>query len=534
MIVSTSTNPNADVAGTSIELREFSVRAGDRVLLEKVDARFDAGKITLVIGPSGAGKSVLMRVLAGLDDGDEISSSGDLNWKVDGHDNSMTKPRVGVVFQHFAIFDELSPRENVRFAADHRSSRSKRRNRKMNSDHLLGELGVPEHTKTAKLSGGQRQRLAIARTLAYDPEVILYDEPTSGLDPATASTVAELIRETQSAHQKTSVVVTHDYQSLVPIADCIYFFDPESRTLEKISPEDWRHLDSFLDAAKHSSNRETEPVAESTLKKSLSGVAGFLESTSHVGEQLLQLPLRLLPIWRNAKWGTRFVLHYLWLVAGPTAWLYMVIAGAIIGFVTTYFTFRFLPYPNYTKPLLIDELLASMGFSLYRILVPVMATVLIAARCGAAIASDVGGKMYGRQIDALRTFGVSPKQYLLTGVLYSLLIGAPLLTLIGYAAASLTSLVVFTSTHVELGATFWDYHFHRHLTQTGDFFYLGTDWLIVKTLCCALGIGSLAYYIGAAPKWSPRSVSSGITSTILWTTLYVLVVHFVFAFFEFD
>jgi ABC-type transporter Mla maintaining outer membrane lipid asymmetry permease subunit MlaE len=441
------------------------------------------------------------------------------------------------VFQHFAIFDELSPRENVRLAADHRSSRSQGRDRKQRAEQLLAELGVPQHTKTAKLSGGQRQRLAIARTLAHDPDVILYDEPTSGLDPATARQVAELIRDTQLVHRKTSVIVTHDYQSLVPIADCIYYFDPKLRTLREIPRQDWDRLDESLTAAHPGDSSAANSDANgsrSFRKRSLAWAGNLFETTSLCAEQLIQLPWRLLPLWQNTKWGMRFVLHYLWLVAGPTAWLYLAIAGAIIGFVTTYFTFRFLPYPNYTKPLLIDEILASMGFSLYRILVPVMASVLIAARCGAAVASDVGAKTYGRQMDALRTLGVSPKQYLLTAILYALLIGTPLLTLVGYATASLTSLIVFVSTHADLGANYWSYHFHRHLTQSGEWLYLGTDWLVAKALCCALGIGTLAYYIGAQPKWSPRAVSGGITATILWTTLYVLVVHFVFAFCEFD
>ena len=85
----------------------------------------------------------------------------------------------------------------------------------------------------------------------------------------------------------------------------------------------------------------------------------------------------------------------------------------IVGFTGTYFTFRFLPFRLYTQPLLIDELLASIGFALYRILVPVLATILIAARCGAAIAADVGVKQYGGQIDAMQTLGVKPRLYLL-------------------------------------------------------------------------------------------------------------------------
>ena len=77
-----------------------------------------------------------------------------------------------------------------------------------------------------------------------------------------------------------------------------------------------------------------------------------------------------------------------------------------------------------------------MGFALYRILVPILVTILIAARCGAAVASDVGGKRYGRQMDALKTLGVDPRRYLLTGILYAFLFGTPLLLAIGYLASA--------------------------------------------------------------------------------------------------
>ena len=94
-------------------------------------------------------------------------------------------------------------------------------------DRLLEELGVPTDVPTHALSGGQRQRLAIARTLAYDPDVVLYDEPTSGLDSATAAEVTRVIAATHAKHPCTSIVVTHDYESLSRIADAIYLIDPD-------------------------------------------------------------------------------------------------------------------------------------------------------------------------------------------------------------------------------------------------------------------------------------------------------------------
>ena len=97
-----------------------------------------------------------------------------------------------------------------------------------------------------RLSGGEQQRLAIARTLAYDPAVILYDEPTSGLDRATAERVARLIRSTQDHHPKTSIVVTHDFETLAPIADHVYLLDSSKKELREIPPEQWKDLGEMM------------------------------------------------------------------------------------------------------------------------------------------------------------------------------------------------------------------------------------------------------------------------------------------------
>jgi ABC-type transporter Mla maintaining outer membrane lipid asymmetry permease subunit MlaE len=372
--------------------------------------------------------------------------------------------------------------------------------------------------------------------LAYDPHVVLYDEPTSGLDSATAAEVTQVIESTHANHPCTSIIVTHDFEALSRIADAIYLIDPKSCALRLIERKDWSQLREILQQSGGASDEllqvETGRIPV-FLRKTGRKFGDYFTETSRVIEACLQTPWRLIPLWKSPLWGFRFFIHYLRAVASPSAWLYIAIAGAIIGFVSTYFTFRFLPNANYTKPLVIEDLLRSMGFALYRILVPILVTILIAARCGAAVASDVGGKRYGRQTDALRTLGVAPKRYLLTGILYAFLLGTPWLLAIGYASSALTSLVVFTATHADRGPWFWQLHFHRELVVPEKFLYAGTYWLLAKTELCAAGIAVIAYSRGARPKESSRAVSRGVTSTILWSTLYVLAVHFVFAFLEF-
>ncbi|HEX4149003.1 MAG TPA: ATP-binding cassette domain-containing protein, partial [Pirellulales bacterium] len=374
-------------SGVTIEFQGLTLVAGRRTLLDDAAARFEPGAITLVMGPSGAGKSLLLRVLAGLVDPGRgtIRVRGRLLF--DGREVPISAEgfgSVGVVFQNFALFDELSPADNVHFASAHRRHGPASDAQVRAGDlALLADLGVPLDVRTAHLSGGQRQRLAIARALAYDPQVILYDEPTSGLDPATAAEVARLIQATHSAHGKTSIIVTHDDRSLVPIADHVYLLDPTSQKLEPIERQVWPRIDQRFQplGADEPSPAPLPPAGQrvaARLQAAAKRAGDFLVGMSRFAEQAARLPMQLVPRWRSWRWGGRFLLHYLRLVADPSAWLYIAVAGAIAGYVATYFTFRFLPFHSYTEPLIIEDLLRALGFAIYRVFVPVLATLLIA------------------------------------------------------------------------------------------------------------------------------------------------------------
>ncbi|MGV3483500.1 MAG: ABC transporter permease [Planctomycetaceae bacterium] len=521
------TSPH-ESAPASLVLENLSVRVGPRELLRNISLTIPAGDLTVIIGGSGAGKSVLLRLIAGLvpRGSTAISTAGTI--RVSTADDGEPH-RVGIVFQSFALFDEWTAEDNVRFAIDHRQNRAQPPSR--TARDWLEDLRVDPRARPATMSGGQKQRLAIARTLAAEPSIVLYDEPTSGLDHATGMEVAALIATTHRTHRQTSIVVTHDYDTMLGIADHCLLLDSSTASLRVIAREQWASIPAQLRPVQvgRSQTSPRRPQLSQVLDRALIATGRMTLAAI----EMLTLVILVLRSPFSASWFWRFFRHAMGLIAGPSSWGYLAMAGAIIGFTSTYFTFRFLPFELYSKPLLIEDLLGSIGFALYRILVPVLATILIAARCGAAIAADVGVKRYGAQIDALQTLGVPPPVYLLAPTVLAFLIATPFLQWIAFETAQSVSLACFVATHPEAGPYFWDQHFYRNLDEGSGWRYRGANWVLGKALLCGVGIAAISYYRGYRPKASASDVSQAITATVLWATLYVLVVHFAVALIEF-
>ena len=520
-------------AGTSIQIEKLTVLAGQRTLLFNASCSLPAGEVILLLGCSGVGKSVLLKILAGLipADHDGIQYTGEISFvAVDGTRRGVADGNhpVSVVFQSFALLDELSPLQNVQIALDHAADRMEKFNSQANE--LLSDLRVPTDRATSVLSGGQQQRLAIARAIAPNADVVLYDEPTSGLDTRTAQQVADLIRETQQRYRRTSVLVTHDYETLSRIADRIVLLDHQQQRLIELPKSEWSNLATALGTPPAAT---TDVIVHTWKERLKSGIFQFLTNSGRIFEDVLLLPVALLPLWRSWRWGLRYTAYYLRLVAGPSACIYIGIAGMILGFVAQDFVFRYLPFRQFTEPLLTENLLHATGFSLYRFLMPILSTILIAARSGAAVSADVGSKVYGNQLDAMKTFGMNPQRSLRTPILYAFLFGMPFLALLGYAVAAVTAAFAFLISHADLGIAFWEAHFHKELSQPTSMLYRGTSWLLAKLVCCGLGVAMISWRCGVTPKLSGAEISQGVTRTILWATLFVLFVHFLFSLFEF-
>lgn len=212
-----------------IELRGVSKSYGGTVVLDAVDLSVRRGEVLVVLGGSGTGKSVTLRHMNGLEhpDAGEVFVDGTEISRLSEDDLVPVRRKVGMLFQMGALFDSMTAFENVAFALWEHT--------KMPEDavaarvrEVLGYVDLgPEVLPLlpSSLSGGMRKRVSLARTVALEPDVLLYDEPTTGLDPVTAMTINRLIVDLNTRLSTTSVVVTHDIASALFVADRIAFLE---------------------------------------------------------------------------------------------------------------------------------------------------------------------------------------------------------------------------------------------------------------------------------------------------------------------
>lgn len=221
-----------------IEFHNVQKYYGKFHALKDINLTIDAGETVVLIGPSGSGKSSLIRTINGLDpirDGQLIVNGFDL---ADKKTNvNLIRKDVGMVFQHFNLYNNKSVIENIMLAPRIVLKRTEDENREL-AMKLLDKVGLANKAESmpAQLSGGQKQRIAIARSLAMKPKCLLFDEPTSALDPEMIDDVLDVMKDIAKNSNMTMLVVTHEMGFARAVADRVIFM-ADGQILEDDSTE---------------------------------------------------------------------------------------------------------------------------------------------------------------------------------------------------------------------------------------------------------------------------------------------------------
>jgi phospholipid/cholesterol/gamma-HCH transport system ATP-binding protein len=249
-----------------IEVRDLVVKFGDRTVLDGVSLDVKRGEVFVILGGSGSGKSTLLRNLVGL----MRPNSGTI--KIDGKDFTAmnddqrldVRKKLGMCFQGSALFNSLTVGENVAMPLKEHTRLDQSTIDIMTRIKLeLVGLGGFEHYLPSELSGGMKKRAGLARAMAMDPAVIFYDEPSAGLDPIVGAGLDALIRKMQHTFNLTSVVVTHEMESVKLIADrvCMLYRGRVVGlgTLEEVQRVDHPFVQQFF--AREPSDESSDPEA---------------------------------------------------------------------------------------------------------------------------------------------------------------------------------------------------------------------------------------------------------------------------------
>jgi sulfate/thiosulfate transport system ATP-binding protein len=205
-----------------ITVSNVSKRFGDFTALDNVSVEVPDGSLTALLGPSGSGKSTLLRIIGGL----EYADAGTVT--IHGEDVTDVAPQkrgIGFVFQHYAAFKHMTVQDNVGFGLKIRKTPKEQADERVNELLKIVGLGGFAKRYPSQLSGGQRQRMALARALAVEPKVLLLDEPFGALDAKVRAELREWLRRLHEDVHVTTLLVTHDQEEALSIADNIAVMD---------------------------------------------------------------------------------------------------------------------------------------------------------------------------------------------------------------------------------------------------------------------------------------------------------------------
>lgn len=217
-----------------LSIQNLEMHYGDKHALKSVSFDVHDGEFLTILGPSGCGKTTLLRILIGLL---EPTSGQILKDGVNITNRAPSERGMGIVFQNYALFENMTVLGNVEYAM--RIKKAEKASARERALEIIEHMGLSEHAnkRPASLSGGQQQRVAIARTLVLKPDVILFDEPMSALDVATRLQLRKVIKDIQAEYGTTMIYITHDQEEAFAMSDRIMVMR-EAELVQLASPQE--------------------------------------------------------------------------------------------------------------------------------------------------------------------------------------------------------------------------------------------------------------------------------------------------------
>jgi phospholipid/cholesterol/gamma-HCH transport system ATP-binding protein len=252
-----------------IEVRNIRKSFGDKTVIDDVSAVMQSGKTNLIIGTSGSGKTVLMKIMIGLMDPD----AGEIlyeNRNIVGMDEKELKEirvQIGMLFQGSALFDSKTVEANVMFPLD-MFTRQSRREKQKRVNEVLDRVNLKDANKKfpSEISGGMKKRVALARAIVMNPKYLFCDEPNSGLDPQTSLVIDKLIKEITTEYNITTVINTHDMNTVMESGDhIVYMYQGKKRwegSNKEIIYSDDKNLNDFIFASEFLRKAKETQIAQ--------------------------------------------------------------------------------------------------------------------------------------------------------------------------------------------------------------------------------------------------------------------------------
>lgn len=226
-----------------VSVCDLSFSRGDRNIYDSVSLTIPKGKVTAIMGPSGTGKTTLLRLIAAQLDPDSgtILVDGKNLHGMSRSDLYKERKKMGMLFQSGALFSDMSVFENVAFPLEEHTSLDRQSIATIVNDklHSVGLRGA-SRLMPAELSGGMARRVALARAIALDPDLVMYDEPFTGQDPISKGVLVKLIKQLNDSSHITSVIVSHDVEESLSIADHVCIL-AGGKVIAEGAPEDIRN-----------------------------------------------------------------------------------------------------------------------------------------------------------------------------------------------------------------------------------------------------------------------------------------------------